>query len=29
MIVDGGRSAGPGIVIIVIEETFIGCYNKP
>jgi hypothetical protein len=30
MIVDSGRSAWPGvIVVVVVEETLIGCYNEP
>jgi hypothetical protein len=29
MIVDSGRSARPGVVIVVVEETLIGCYNEP
>jgi hypothetical protein len=28
MIVYGGRGANPSVVVVIIEETFIGCYNE-
>jgi len=28
MIVDGTRGANPNVVVIIVEETFIGCYDE-